>query len=73
MRFILPASKKKRFSDAPTKLNHEGEIVENIFDVAETFNKYFANVGKALADKIITTNPNHCKSYLQNRIQSSIF
>ena len=74
LRLILPASKKHtRFSDAPTKLRHEGKIVENVFDVVEKFNKYFANVGKMLADKIITTNPNHCKSYLQNRIQSSIF
>ena len=73
LRFISPASKnEKRFSSAPTKLNHEGEIVENIFNVAEKF-KYFANVGKTLVDKIITINPNRCKFNLQNRIQSSIF
>ena len=48
--------------------------MENIFDVAEKFNKYFANVGTTLADKkIIKTNPHLCKFYLQNRIQSSIF
>ena len=73
MRLILPPSKKQnRFSAQPNKLNVEGKTIENSFNIAETFNNYFAKVGKTLADKILPTSQT-CKKYLGSRIQNSIF
>ena len=73
MHLILPASKKNsRFNNTPNKLVYEGKKIENGFDAAETFNNYFANVGKSLLDKIALTDPSQRKFFLRNRIQSSI-
>ena len=45
-----------------TKSITKGKRIENGFDVAETFNNYFANVGQSLSDKIAPTNPSHSNS-----------
>jgi len=49
--------------------------VEDPTNVAETFNKYFVNVDKILAEKISASSSSstNCQLYLKNRIKMSIF
>ena len=73
---ILPTNAKQtKFCDPPTKScdSSNNTFLENPMDIAESFNTYFVNIGKYLADKIPQTHPLQCKIYLKNRIQSSIF
>ena len=52
MRLILPISNKRsHFSEQPNKLNVKDKSIKNSFDIAETFNNYFVNVGTHLQKK----------------------
>ena len=67
MRLILsPSKKQNRSSEQPNILNVEGKTFENSFDIAETFNNYFVNMGKLIADEILPIPPYTVKKYLRN-------
>ena len=68
---LHPSKRLSCFSEQ--QLIFEGRTIENSFDITETFNNYFANLGKTVADEILSTPPQTCKKYLSNRIQNSIF
>ena len=72
---LLTNAKQTKFCNPPTKLCKfsNNMFLENPKDIAESFNTYFVNIGKYLADKIPQTHLLQCKIYLKNRIQSSIF
>ena len=67
---ILPNNAKQgKFRDPPTNLcDPNNTSLENPTEIAESFNAYFVNNGKYLADKIPQNLPLQCKMYLENRV-----
>jgi len=58
LRQILPFNKTQTHStNLHTKLSNEKTYVEDPTDVAETFIKYFVNIGKILAEKFSVSSP----------------
>ena len=64
----------KRIKSASSKyLNVNNCKISDSTEIAEHFNKYFCDIGKALADKVDSANSyDHC-SYLSDPILSSMF
>ena len=56
--------KRGKESEFPTHLIHDGQIVKEDAEIAESFNDFFVNIGPKLAKEIkINTNKSY-KTYL---------
>ena len=67
---------KKRSSSPPSKLmNSNGEAISNPLAIAEEFNEFFTNVGKAMATLLPTVGSNNSKNivFSKNKASNSIF
>ena len=64
--------KRGKDSEFPTHLIHEGQIVREDAEIAESFNDFFVNIGPKLANEIkINTNKSY-KTYLTEKISSTL-
>ena len=59
-------NKKRSKSEFPNCFFVDGKLIDNKSDIAESFNKYFTNIGPELAKSINTSNKPTFKSYLKN-------
>jgi hypothetical protein len=55
----------------PSYLNLNDEIITKPEEIAETFNKYFVNIGPELANKIDESNKLSFASYQQSTIKTN--
>ena len=70
MRTLLPT---KSNSNMPNSLAVNDSSITDLADMAEEFNKYFADIGERLANSIYNIDPNDFLSYLKNPCLSSIY
>ena len=65
---------KKKTSIPPTKLiTMLGDTITNQQSIAEEFNKYFVNIGKSMADSIVSDKSNDEINYKVNTTSNSFF
>ena len=65
---------KKKTSIPPTKLiTTLGDTITDQQSIAEEFNKYFVNVGKSMADSIVSDKPSNEINYKVNTTSNSFF
>ena len=57
--------KQSKFCNPPTKLYDfsNNMLLENSKEIAKSFNTYFVNIGRYLANKIPQSHPLLCKIY----------
>ena len=60
-------------SASPKYLNVNNSIISDATEIAEYFNKYFCDIGKALTDKVDSVNSYNYRSYSSDPISSSMF
>ena len=70
LRTLLPT---KSNSNMPNSLAVNDSLITDPADIAEEFNKYFADIGERLANSIYNIDPNDFLSYLKNPCLSSIY
>ena len=70
LRTLLPT---KSNSNMPNSLTVNDSSIADPADIAEEFNKYFADIGERLANSIYNIDPNDFLSYLKNPCLSSIY
>ena len=70
LRTLLPT---KSNSNMPNSLTVNDSSITDPADIAEEFNKYFADIGERLANSIYNIDPNDFLSYLKNPCLSSIY
>ena len=70
LRTLLPT---KSNSNMPNFLAVNDSSITDPADIAEEFNKYFADIGERLANSIYNIDPNDFLSYLKNPCLSSIY
>ena len=58
-------------SEFPTNFIHEGRIIKEDADIAETFNDFFTNIGPKLASEIKSTCQKSYKAFLTEKITSN--
>jgi len=62
LRFVLPCSNKKS-SSFLSKLQFDGDKIDNPEAILECFNSYFCNIGAKLAKNINTNNSYDLKKF----------
>ena len=62
--------KKKKSNLSPNKIKMKNTLNENIEVIANSFNKYFLNIGPDLASNIKDPTPNSYTKFLKNRTSS---
>ena len=55
------------------KIKDGENVLPNAYDITETFNCYFSNIGQKLVDKIFSTDKNAFRNYLSPSVSSSLF
>ena len=65
-------NKKKKSSQYPTQFNDDARQVTGNFDIANGFNRFFSNIGPALARNIPKGNTNFTND-LNQKVEESIF
>ena len=61
-------------SNVPTVLSLDnGDTVTNLYDIANTFNNYFASIAETTKNKTIKHSHKHFSDYLSNENSSTIF
>ena len=60
--------KSNKDSEFPSHLIHNGKIVKDDADIAESFNDFFINIGPALAKEIKTSSTCSYKTFLKEKI-----
>ena len=65
-------NKKKKSSQYPTQFNDDARKVTGNFDIANGFNRFFSNIGPALARNIPKGNTTFT-NYLNQKVEESIF
>ena len=64
---------KLNVNRTPTNLCVDGQVINELDDIVNSFNDYFSEVGVNIASKLPNNNPCEVKVYLSNRISSSVF
>ena len=54
----------------PNHIHEEGQKIDTPLNIADEFNNHFCRVGKALAEKVKSSNINNFQQYLCNRLCS---
>ena len=65
-------NKRKNNATSNSQFIHDGKLIENSHDIANSFNDFFINVGPTLAQKIPQTNKN-AREYLPVPMLKSLF
>ena len=68
---LIPSSSSS--STLLGKIKDGENVLSNAYDITETFNDYFLNIGQKLADKIISTDKNAFRNYLSPSVLSFLF
>ena len=63
--------KNNKDSQYPSHLIHNGKIVKDDAEIAESFNDFFINIGPALAKEIKASTNCSYKEFLKDRINSN--
>ena len=56
--------KKSNSKQNITKIKSDNEVITNPTQIADSFNKFFTNIGKNLAESIVNEDPNSFKKFL---------
>ena len=71
---LMNSLMSERIKSAPPKyLNFNNCKISDLAEIEEHFNKYFCEIGKALADKVYSVNSYDYCSYLLDSKSSSMF
>ena len=71
-KILTTIKKKENGSQYPTKFNDDARKVTGNIDIANGINRFFSNIGPALARNIPKGNTNFTK-YLNKTVEESIF
>ena len=69
---LLP-TKSNKSTNLPTKLLANDIELSNPKAIVESFNNFFSDIGPKLAEKFDWTNKASFKTFLKNRVTSSLF
>ena len=68
---LIPSSSSS--STLLGKIKDGENVLTNAYDITETFNDYFSNIGQKPVDKIISTDKNAFRNYLSPSVSFSLF